>query len=243
MSLRSASGGSGNGGGALPHDMIRFTPDDTNLVAGSMSPLRLGEQSSPGGGGGDYGVVPSEHTQLGSLCRHRARRLGSDPSAWLDDGPYATYYCSCRRQPRPRPVKTTADDDDGPGRDVTPPDVAAAPLYGTSTLGVSRGPCGHARQHVVVCTSGVGAAEKIYQERCASSTSSSACKYSTFLGAEDSPQSRAIRNAVCVTVDGSGSHMVDRSINVAAAAAADDNLTSSSSAADHHLIGSAPVNL
>jgi len=225
MSLRfpSSSGGSG---GTVPHDMIRFTPDDTNLVA-SMTPLRLGDQSTPGGG--DYGV-PSEHTQLGSLCRHRARRVG-DPSAWLDDpaGPYATYYCSCRREPRFRAVKTTADDDDGPGRDVAPPDVAAAPVYGTSTTGVSR-PCGHSRQHIVVCTAAGG--EKIYQERYASS-----CKYSTFLGGEDS-QSKATRNAVNITVDGSGSHMVDQSIS--AAAAADDDVTSPAAV---DLANSTPVNL
>jgi len=256
MSLRFASSGSGNGGGAVTHDMIRFTPDDANLVAGSMSPLRLGDQSSPGGG--NYGVVPaSEHTQLsGSLCRHRARR---DPSAWLDDPtacPYATYYCSCRRETRPRLIRTSADDDDAPaGRDVVvPPDVAAAPpLYASSTtLGVSHAPtCGHVRQHVVVCTAaGGGAAEKIYQERYGYA-SSSTYKYSTFLGTQqhDSHQSRAL----CVALDsgggsGGGSHVVDHHpINAAPAAAAaadnDDLLTLSSSAAEHHLAGSAPVNL
>jgi len=223
MSVRFPASGGGNGG-AVPHDMIRFTPDDTNLVA-SMSPLRLGDQSTPGGGGGDYGV-PSEHTQLGSLCRHRARRVG-DPSGWIDDpaGPYATYYCSCRRDPRLRALKTTGDDDEGPGRDVTPPDVAAAPVYGTSTPGVSR-PCGHPRQHVVVCTAAGG--EKIYQERYASS-----CKYSTFLGGEDA-QSRATR----ITVDGSGSRMVDHAIT----GAADDDLTSSAAAAEL-ASSSTPVNV
>jgi len=226
MSLRFPSSGGGSGA-TVPHDMIRFTPDDTNLVAGT-SPLRLGDQSTSGGS--DYGV-PSEHTQFGSLCRHRARRLG-DPSAWMDDpaGPYATYYCSCRREPRLRPIRTTVDGDDGPGRDVAPPDIASAPVYGTSTTGVSR-PCGHPRQHVVVCTTAAG--EKIYQERYASS-----CKYSTFLGAEDS-QSRATRNAVSITVDGGGSHMVDHPM-IAAAAVANNDVTSSSAA---DLGSSTPVNL
>jgi len=198
--------------------MIRFTPDDTNLVA-SMSPLRLGDQSTSSVG--DYGVA-ADHTQVGSLCRHRARRVG-DPSAWLDDpaGPYATYYCSCRREPR---LRTTGDDDDGPGRDVAPPDVAVPPAYGTLTAGVSR-PCGHPRQHVVVCTAAGG--EKIYQDHYGSS-----CKYSTFLGAGDA-QSRAARSAVSITLDGSGSHTVDHPT----AATVDDNVTPSAAA------DLAPVNL
>jgi len=224
MSLRFPSSGGGNGS-TVSHDMIRFTPDDTNMVAG-MSPLRLGEPSIPGSA--DY------DTQVASLCRHRTRRVG-DPSPWLDDpaGPYATYYCSCRREPRLRAAKTTADDDDdggdGLGRDIAPPDVAAAPVYGTSA-GVSR-LCGHPRQHVVVCTA--AGAEKIYQERFASS-----CKYSTFLGGDDA-QSRAARNAVSITVDGSGSHSIDHPA-AAASAAADDNVTSSSAA---DLANSSPVNL
>ena len=227
MSLRFPSSSGGNGS-TLSHDMIRFTPDDTNLVA-SMSPLRLGDQSTPSAG--DYSVA-SEHTQLGSLCRHRARRIG-DPSAWLDDpaGPYATYYCSCRREPRPKAAKTTADDDDGPGRDVVPPpDVAAAPVYGTSTAGVSR-LCGHPRQHVVVCSTAATGGEKIYQDRYGSS-----CKYSTFLGS-DEMQSKAARSAVSITLNGSSSHMLDHY----AAATSGDDLTSSVDAVD--LANSTPVNL
>jgi len=228
MSLRFPTSGGGNGG-TLSHDMIRFTPEDTNLVAG-MSPLRLGDQSAPSGG--DYGVA-SEHTQVGTLCRHRARRVG-DPSAWFDDpaAPYATYYCSCRREPRFRAMKTTADDDDGPDRDVAPPDVAVAPVYGTATAGVSR-PCGHPRQHVVVCTA--AGAEKIYQERYAASS----CKYSTFLGGDDA-QSRAARNAVSITLDGSGLHTVDHPVSAAVAAAADDDVISSTAA---DLASSTPVNV
>lgn len=216
MSLRFPPAGSGSAG-TISHDMIRFTPDDTNLVSG-MSPLRLGDPSTPNPS--DYGVA-SDRSQIGSLCRHRARRVG-DPSAWLDDsaGPYATYYCSCRRDPRLRTTpNTTADDDGGPGTDVAPPDVASAPTaYGTSTTpGVSR-PCGHARQHVVVRTTPGG--EKIYQERYASS-----CKYSTFLGVDGEAQSRAARGAgVSVTVDGSGSHAVDHVV------AADDSGPSSATA-------------
>ena len=214
----------------MSHDMIRFTPDDTNLVA-SMSPLRLGDQSTPIGG--DYGVA-SEHSQVGSLCRHRARRLG-DPSAWLDDptSPYATYYCSCRREPRTRATKTTAEDNDGgPGMDVGPPDVAVAPAYGTSMAAVSR-PCGHPpRQHVVVCTTAGG--EKIYQERYASS-----CKYSTFLGGDDA-QSRAARSAVSIAVGGSGLHTVDHPAVAVSAAGSDDNIISSAAA---NLASSTPVNL
>ena len=185
--------------------MIRFTPDDPNLVA-SMSPLRIGDPSA------DYGVA-SERAQVGSLCRHRARRLGGDPSTWLDDpaGPYATYYCSCRREPRLAATKTTADSDEGPVTEAAPPDVAVAPIYGTSA-GVSR-PCGHPRQHVVVCTT--AGAEKIYQDRYASS-----CKYSTFLGGEDA-QSRSTRGAVSIAVDGSGSHAIDP---------ADGDVTSSAAA-------------
>jgi len=186
MSLRLPSSGGGSGR-TISHDMIRFTPDDSNMAA-SMSPLRLGDSTTPGSG--DYGVA-SDRSQVGSLCRHRARRLG-DPSAWLDDpaGPYATYYCSCRRdrrEPRARTTNAATDDDDGPTGDVLPPDVAAGPVYGVPTGTVSRPSCGHPRQHVVVCTT---AADKIYQERYASS-----CKYSTFLGGNDT-QSRLPRNTV-----------------------------------------------
>ena len=221
-SSRFPSSGAGNGS-TVSHDMIRFTPDDTNIVAG-MSPLRLGEQSIHAGA--DY------DSQVASLCRHRTRRVG-DPSPWLDDptGPYATYYCSCRREPRLRAAKTADDDDgDGPGRDVAPPDVAAGPVYGTSTAGVSR-LCGYPRQHVVVCTA--AGAEKIYQERFASS-----CKYSTFLGGDDA-QSRAARNSVSITVDGSGLHTIDHPA-AASAAATDDNVTSSAAG---DLASSSPVNL
>jgi len=202
MSLRFTANSGGNGS-TVSHDMIRFTSDDANAVAG-ISPLRLGDSA------GEY----AEHTQVASLCRHRARRVG-DPSPWIDDpaGPYATYYCSCRREPRLRATKSIDTDDEGPGRDVAPPDVAAAPAYGTSTAGISRS-CGHPRQHVVVCTAAGG--EKIYQERFASSSSSG--KYSTFLGADEA-QLRAARSAISVTMDGSGLHLVD-------AAATDDNLTS-----------------
>ena len=243
MTLRfPSSGGGGGGGRAMSHDMIRFTADDANNLAASMSPLRIVDPSTPGGT--DYGVVSEHITQVGaggSLCRHRARQLGAgDPSAWLDDAagsPYAAYYCSCRREPRLRTTKTggASQDDAGPAVDVTPPpDVAVGPAYGgASPAGVSRSFVGshHPRPHVVVCTtSGVG--DRIYQERIAPS-----CKYSTFLGAADNPQSRvAAVNALSIAMDGSGgSHAVE---HPAAAAAADNDVTSSSSA---DVTSSAPI--
>jgi len=228
MSMRFPPSSGGGGGGSVSHDMIRFTPDDPSLAA-SMSPLRLVDPSTPGA---DYGVATAERG-AGSLCRHRVRRAG-DPSAWLDDGgPYATYYCSCRRR-EPR-TKTAADPgDDGPapaGRDAAagPPDVAVAPpppppVYGT---GVASRPCGHPRQHVVVCTT-AGATDKIYDDRYS-------CKYSTFLGGGgDDALSRASR---AIALDGrSGSHHV-----IDVAAVDDDVVTSSASAAD--AARATPVNL